>query len=51
MTRVGHIIVSILSDAPKPHIDWYVDASFTTISALPIGPGDTKLIGLGDRFV
>lgn len=40
----------ILRDAPKPQMDWYVDESVTTISAAPVGPGETKFIGLGDKF-
>lgn len=40
-----------LNAAPKPQIDWYVEASLTTMSALPMAPGVTKLIGLGDKLV
>ena len=41
----GGLDRDILKVAPNPAIDWNVVPSLITISALPMGPGVTKLMG------
>lgn len=35
----------VLNEPPNPAMGWYTVPSLTTISALPMGPGVTKLMG------
>ena len=37
---------NVLNAAPKPAIGWNTVSSSITISALPMGPGVTKLMGV-----